>query len=115
MPRTVPDSFTCPITAELMADPVSTSDGFSYEREAIERWLAGHRTSPLTGRLMPNTTLLPNHRLRALIQDLQGGSTPRPVQGGPEAGPVVNPRAAAVPQTGPTSWDGAQAAAVDEY
>ena len=105
----------CPITLDVMRDPVLAGDGHSYEREAIERWLAGHRTSPLTGRLMPNTTLLPNHRLRALIQDLQGGSTPRPVQGGPEAGPVVNPRAAAVPQTGPTSWDGAQAAAVDEY
>ena len=29
--REVPDDFICPITAEIMTDPVSTSDGFTYE------------------------------------------------------------------------------------
>lgn len=69
----------CPITLDVMRDPVLASDGHSYEREAIERWFAGHRTSPLTGRVMPNNNLIPNHRLRALIQDLASagaGATP---------------------------------------
>ena len=43
----------CPITLEVMRDPVMAADGHSYEREAILRWLRGHRTSPLTGRKAP--------------------------------------------------------------
>ena len=76
--------FLCPISREVMRDPVLAGDGHSYEREAIERWLVGHRTSPLTGRVMPSNALLPNHRLRALIQDLQSGEA-----GPPPRGPVV--------------------------
>jgi len=58
----------CPITAEIMADPVSTSDGFTYEREAIEAWLADHNTSPLTGAPLARNELIPNHALRGAIE-----------------------------------------------
>ena len=64
----------CPITLEVMRDPVIAGDGHSYEREAIDRWLRGHRTSPLTGRVMASSQLLPNHRLRTLIQELEAGA-----------------------------------------
>lgn len=64
-----PASFLCPITSELMADPVSTRDGFSYEREAIAEWFAsGQQTSPMTGAPLDRAELLPNHALRAAIQ-----------------------------------------------
>ena len=33
----VPDEFLCPISREVMDDPVTTSDGFTFERNAIER------------------------------------------------------------------------------
>ena len=39
----------CPITAEIMTDPVSTMDGFTYERAAITEWLRTNDTSPFTG------------------------------------------------------------------
>ena len=68
----------CPITLEVMRDPVIAGDGHSYERSAIERWLSGHRTSPLTGPVRESNELLPNHRLRALIQDLGEGVTHGP-------------------------------------
>ena len=65
----IPDSFICPITSELMADPVSTSDGFTYEREAILEWLrGGNTTSPLTGATLARSELVPNHALRSAIQ-----------------------------------------------
>lgn len=32
------DEFLCPITFELMIDPVIASDGHTYERSAIEKW-----------------------------------------------------------------------------
>ena len=44
------------------------ADGHSYERAAIEEWLAAHNTSPLTNEELANTTLRPNITLRVLIQ-----------------------------------------------
>lgn len=43
-----PSSFVCPITGTTMTDPVFTSDGHCYEREAIQEWLKTNNTSPLT-------------------------------------------------------------------
>ena len=34
----VPSEFYCPISNDVMQDPVSTVDGFTYERKEIERW-----------------------------------------------------------------------------
>ena len=34
-----PAEYLCPITQDVMVDPVSTCDGHTYERAAIERWL----------------------------------------------------------------------------
>ena len=35
-----PDCFLCPITREMLRDPVITADGHTYEREAIEKHLS---------------------------------------------------------------------------
>ena len=44
-----------------MRDPVSTADGHTYERDAIERWLRGALADdgryPLVLRLIPNLAL----------------------------------------------------------
>ena len=67
---TTPESFICPITSEIMADPVSTADGFSYEREAILEWFAGgNNTSPITGAPLGHQHVVPNHALRSAIQE----------------------------------------------
>jgi len=34
----VPSEFYCPISNDVMQDPVTTVDGFTYERKEIERW-----------------------------------------------------------------------------
>eukprot|EP01132_Coremiostelium_polycephalum_P000119 gene119-164_t len=68
----IPDECFCPITQEIMEDPVIAQDGHSYERSAIVHWLSlGHRTSPKTGARLLNTELTPNHTMRSLIQDLK--------------------------------------------
>ena len=64
----IPDEFRCPITHELMNDPVICSDGHTYERAAIERWLRSHGSSPKTNAPLPNRTVLPNHNLRGIIE-----------------------------------------------
>ncbi|EMS60458.1 Retrovirus-related Pol polyprotein from transposon TNT 1-94 [Triticum urartu] len=60
--------FVCPISLQPMQDPVTAPTGISYDRRAIERWLAnGHATCPVTGRQLSLTDLTPNHTLRRLI------------------------------------------------
>ena len=61
-----PADFLCPITTEVMQDPVFAMDGFTYEREAIAAWFRRHDTSPITRAVIP-PTLVPNNNLRSQI------------------------------------------------
>ncbi|KAJ4978365.1 hypothetical protein NE237_009145 [Protea cynaroides] len=64
----IPDDFRCPISLELMKDPVIVSTGQTYERSCIEKWLeAGHLTCPKTQQNLSSTALTPNYVLRSLI------------------------------------------------
>lgn len=64
----IPDDFRCPISLELMRDPVIVSTGQTYERSCIEKWLeAGHGTCPKTQQALTSTALTPNYVLRSLI------------------------------------------------
>ncbi|XP_035264901.1 WD repeat, SAM and U-box domain-containing protein 1 isoform X3 [Anguilla anguilla] len=64
----VPDEFLCPITREVMKDPVIAADGFSYEREAIESWInSKNRSSPMTNLPLQTTVVTPNRTLKMAI------------------------------------------------
>ncbi|KAG5237763.1 armadillo/beta-catenin repeat family protein [Salix suchowensis] len=64
----IPDDFRCPISLELMKDPVIVSTGQTYERYCIQKWLdAGHRTCPKTQQTLMHTALTPNYVLKSLI------------------------------------------------
>ncbi|XP_040890108.1 WD repeat, SAM and U-box domain-containing protein 1 isoform X1 [Toxotes jaculatrix] len=64
----IPDEFLCPITRELMKEPVIAADGYSYERAAIESWInTKNRTSPMTNLPLLTTLLTPNHTLKMAI------------------------------------------------
>jgi serine/threonine-protein kinase CTR1 len=60
----------CPISYDIMSDPVICSDGFSYERSSIEVWLQESSVSPMTGARLANNALIPNHSLKSLITSL---------------------------------------------
>ena len=60
--------FTCPITHNIMNDPVICSDGQTYERSAIQKWLASKNTSPYTILDLDNKVLIPNIALRQAIK-----------------------------------------------
>ncbi|EOD05030.1 hypothetical protein EMIHUDRAFT_220523 [Emiliania huxleyi CCMP1516] len=66
-----PADFICPITTELMVDPVMAADGHAYERTAMERWLATKSTSPMTGEALEHTFLSTIHVLRRQIREWQ--------------------------------------------
>lgn len=63
-----PEDFRCPISLELMQDPVIVATGQTYDRLCIQRWLdLGHKTCPKTQQVLPHMTLTPNYVLRSLI------------------------------------------------
>jgi len=65
------DCFTCPLTREIFRDPVILSDGFTYEREAIQHWLnLGNRRSPMTNMELINIDLVPNHVIKQALNEL---------------------------------------------
>ena len=59
MPKIItPSKFCCPITHQLLQDPVAAADGRIYGRKAIEEWLSKHDTSPIESDLiLANKTL----------------------------------------------------------
>jgi len=61
------DSFLCPITRDVMEDPVSAKDGHTYEREAIEMWFHNNSRSPKTNEQI-STELIPNYALKSAIE-----------------------------------------------
>ncbi|KAJ1272525.1 hypothetical protein BS78_06G208300 [Paspalum vaginatum] len=64
-----PELFLCPISMELMADPVTVSTGVTYDRRSIERWFFkyGKTTCPATMQRLSSFDLTPNHTLKRVI------------------------------------------------
>ncbi|XWS50869.1 hypothetical protein CRYUN_Cryun12cG0126600 [Craigia yunnanensis] len=66
----IPRHFLCPITLDLMKDPVTLSSGITYDRESIETWLEdGNFTCPVANQVLRSFDQIPNHSLRNMIQD----------------------------------------------
>ncbi|XP_025695117.1 U-box domain-containing protein 11 isoform X1 [Arachis hypogaea] len=64
----IPEDFLCPISLELMRDPVIVATGQTYERSYIQRWIdCGNTTCPKTQQKLQHLTLTPNYVLRSLI------------------------------------------------
>jgi len=63
-----PENYTCPITHELMDDPVVSADGYTYERDAIEGWFRNKNTSPMNNQRV-DPGLIPNNALRSQIME----------------------------------------------
>ncbi|KAH7512255.1 hypothetical protein FEM48_Zijuj12G0071000 [Ziziphus jujuba var. spinosa] len=66
----VPSFFLCPISLQMMKDPVTVCTGITYDRESIEKWLFSGKnmTCPVTKIDLSDSELTPNHTLRRLIQ-----------------------------------------------
>ncbi|KAA3484454.1 U-box domain-containing protein 15-like [Gossypium australe] len=64
----IPHEFLCPITLEVMRDPVIIASGQTFERESIQKWFdSNHRTCPKTRDRLGHLSLAPNHALKNLI------------------------------------------------
>ncbi|XP_016466156.2 U-box domain-containing protein 18-like [Nicotiana tabacum] len=63
------DDLRCPITLEIMSDPVTIASGHTYDRSSILKWFrAGNSTCPKTGERLMSIDLVPNLALKLLIK-----------------------------------------------
>jgi len=70
--KVVPSPFFCPLSHELMQDPVIlVESGQTYERGRIESWLAVNKTDPLTGKKLTKKQLTPNLALKNSISEFK--------------------------------------------
>eukprot|EP00210_Caulerpa_lentillifera_P001613 g1551.t1 len=63
----IEQSICCPITFEVMKDPVIATDGHTYERKAIEQWIREKGESPVTRQPLTVSTLITNLAIKNLI------------------------------------------------
>lgn len=66
---TAPKSFGCPLTLQIMREPVVDKEGNSFEKSAIQDWLEKHGSSPITRTPMTAKDLIPNRALQEAIQE----------------------------------------------
>lgn len=64
----IPADFCCPLSLELMTDPVIVASGQTYERAFIRRWIdLGLTVCPKTRQVLAHTNLIPNYTVKALV------------------------------------------------
>ncbi|CAL4996235.1 unnamed protein product [Urochloa decumbens] len=64
----IPADFCCPLSLELMSDPVIVASGQTYERVYIKLWLdEGFTICPKTRQRLGHSNLIPNYTVKALI------------------------------------------------
>lgn len=63
------DMISCPITCNIMNDPVITPHGISYEKKAIVDWLSKNNFCPITKKGLKENELTPNYKLKEIIDN----------------------------------------------
>lgn len=63
----IPEDFVCPLTLELMDEPVMTRWGHSFERYAIMKWMEYHDHCPMTRNPISLQDVIVNRALKARI------------------------------------------------
>ncbi|ERN19298.1 E3 ubiquitin-protein ligase PUB23 [Amborella trichopoda] len=66
----IPSFFICPISLQIMKDPVTVITGITYDRKSIEKWFFSyhHYTCPVTKLPLKDQSLIPNSTLFRLIR-----------------------------------------------
>jgi U-box domain len=88
---TPPEELKCPISLQLMYDPVVISSGQTFEWVSIEKWFkAGYTTCPKTREYLSHHYLTPNSCVKSLIASWchQNGV---PVPANPPGSPDITP------------------------
>lgn len=62
------ECFMCPLSYDVMRDPVITPYGHTYERMVIETWLESNESDPFTRQHLNKEMLIPNFALKNAIE-----------------------------------------------
>ena len=77
----IPKEFICPISLEIMKDPVIMSDGQTYDRESITKALKVSPLSPITKKRLNIKEAIPNYNLKSMIEKfLNDGKNPLKIE-----------------------------------
>jgi hypothetical protein len=68
----IPPDFYCPITGDIMIDPVSDNGGHTYERDSILKWLQTKKESPITREYLDESHLTDNIAMKRSIDSIRG-------------------------------------------
>lgn len=89
-----PPEFRCPLSGQLMVDPVVIASGQTFDRPFIQKWLNdGHRTCPQTEQVLSHMILIPNALLKEMISRWSrehGIQLPTPVEDVDEEKAIAN-------------------------
>jgi U-box domain len=70
--KTVPGGFICPLTMEVMLDPVLDGEGNTFERSSLIQWLKQSPTSPVSRQPLSERMVTANNALRETIHEFMG-------------------------------------------
>ncbi|KAG8054463.1 hypothetical protein GUJ93_ZPchr0001g32671 [Zizania palustris] len=66
----IPADFCCPLSLQLMSDPVIVASGQTYEHVFIRKWFdLGYNICPKTSQVLGHTKLIPNFTIKQLIEN----------------------------------------------
>lgn len=64
----IPPYFRCPLSTELMLDPVIVASGQTFDKTSIKKWLDnGLAVCPRTRQVLTHQELIPNYTVKAMI------------------------------------------------
>ena len=66
--RPLPDAYYCPITSELIYQPVIVPEGNTFEPAAIQHWIDANHNSPLSRTPLEMSDLYDNTALKNLLE-----------------------------------------------
>lgn len=64
--KNIPEDFKCPISLEIMIDPVIIDSGITFDKKNIEEWFINQNTCPLTREVIEKK-YIPNKILKTMI------------------------------------------------
>jgi hypothetical protein len=102
-PVPIPSDFCCPLSLELMRDPVIVASGQTYERTFIHEWIEnGLNVCPKTRQILSHNNLIPNYTVKALIAnwcEVNKVKMPNTVNTTPSNNPVLPQRTPQLPES----------------
>lgn len=75
--NSIPQSFLCPISLQMMEDPYMDENGHTFEKKAIEEWYKKQNRSPITNQPLKSYSLSPNRALKDAIEEYKNNQNSR--------------------------------------